>query len=56
MPGTPTQPMPEKSQLARAHEKAVEIAGKCADPILNPRTFNYIYWVAMGTFGFRPWP
>lgn len=44
------------SRLASfAHKSALEIASQKADPILNPRNFQTIYWTVMGGYGFRPY-
>lgn len=56
MPGTPIiEPEKPKDLLTFAHKRAVEIAGKTADPILQPQAFHRIYWVVMGGYGFAPY-
>lgn len=40
---------------AFAHQEAIRVATKAADPIYNPRAFHMVYWTVMGGYGFRPY-
>ena len=39
-----------------AHQKAIELASKMADPIMNRKLFEHHYLIIMGGYGFFPYP
>lgn len=43
----------DQSNLNFAHTQAVRLAGEKATP--GSPQFDYLYWVVMGTYGFKPY-